>query len=79
MNEEKKQDMPQRRIKIRVRDLLIGSQWPLLVRIGLRNWKRKTVPVGRWRIRFPTPVRVFSVAEEAIDWIGFFLIVFGFD
>ena len=67
MKEERKQERPQKRIKIRERDLLIGSHWPLLVRIGLRNWKRKTVPVGRRRIRFPTPVRVFSVAEAAMN------------
>lgn len=45
-------------IKKLVRYLLMGWHWPLLVRTGLRNWKAKTVPVGRSLIRFPTPVRV---------------------
>lgn len=58
MKEAKQQERPQAVIKKLVRYLLMGWHWPLLVRTGLRNWKAKTVPVGRSLIRFPTPVRV---------------------
>ena len=49
------------------RVLLRTLHEPLLVRTGLRNWNRKTVPVGRSFIRFPTPESVFEAAVEDED------------
>lgn len=57
------QERPQRAMRVEERYLLTVVQWPPLVRTGLRNWKVKTVPVGRSFMRFPTPesVLVFMV------------------
>lgn len=61
MNEAKKHESPHAAIKMADKYLLTTWHWPLLVRTGLRNWKTKTVPVGRSLMRFPTPVRVACV------------------
>lgn len=61
MKEAKQHEAPQAAMRKEVRYLLMMWHWPLLVRTGLRNWKTKTVPVGRSLIRFPTPVRVACV------------------
>lgn len=52
-------------MRMLVRTLLTGLQWPLLVKTGLRNWKMKTVPVGRSLIRLPKLVNVLS--ENEVD------------
>jgi len=61
VKEEKKQDKPQRATRMAVRYLLMVLQWPLLDKTGLRNWYRKTVPVGRRLMRLPTPDNVLSL------------------
>ena len=43
-------------------------QEPLLVRTGLRNWKRKTVPVGRSLMRFPAPVKALPETPDDFVW-----------
>ncbi|KAF4393814.1 hypothetical protein G4B88_007800 [Cannabis sativa] len=52
------QEKAQRTMRTASKDLLTAEQEPLLVRTGLRNWNRNTVPVGRSFIRFPTPLNV---------------------
>ena len=49
--------------------LAVAVQLPVSVVTGLRNWKRKTVPVGRSLMRLPSPVNVFPVRvwEEEED------------
>ena len=42
-----------------VRILSWREQTPLLMRRGLRNWKRKTVPVGRSLFSWPKPWKPF--------------------
>ncbi|MFS7924191.1 hypothetical protein Hanom_Chr03g00269731 [Helianthus anomalus] len=67
------QERPQRAMRIEVRYLLMVVQWPLLVRTGFRNWKVKTVPVGRSFMRFPTPESVLFLMVVAIFvmfWFG---------
>ncbi|KAF4356081.1 hypothetical protein G4B88_015361 [Cannabis sativa] len=54
----KQQEKAQRTMRTASKDLLTAEQEPLLVRTGLRNWNRNTVPVGRSFIRFPTPLNV---------------------
>lgn len=56
--------------------MLTGSQRPLLVRTGPRNWNRKTVPVGRILIRSPAPVSDFCLREVvAMLKKGFLILV----
>ena len=49
------------------RYLLRVLHFPLLVKTGLRNWNKKTVPVGRSFMRLPTPVNVFSLVPFLLD------------
>ena len=56
-------------MRVPLRYLLTLLQWPLLVKTGLRNWNKKTVPVGRSLMRLPTPVNATSLTP-------LFLVVF---
>lgn len=49
---EKKQNKAERESKMAVKVLLVVLHLPLLVRRGLRNWKKKVVPVGRSLMMF---------------------------
>lgn len=40
-----------------------ASHVPLLVKIGVRSWKARRVPVGRRLARFAVPVRVWDIAR----------------
>lgn len=62
MKEEKQQEKAETAMRMALRYLLAGVlQWPLLVKTGLRNWNKKTVPVGRSLMRLPTPVNAKSL------------------
>lgn len=67
MKQAKQQEMPQRAMRRASRVLFRVLHEPLFVRTGLRNWKRKIVPVGRSFIRFPRPEKVFAEAVEAVE------------
>lgn len=67
MKQEKPQARPQIVIRMLDKYLLRVVQLPLLVTTGLRNWKMKTVPVGRSFMRFPRPVNVLSLKEDDED------------
>lgn len=60
----------QERARITRRTAVMGrvaaSQTPLLVKIGVRSWKAKRVPVGRRLARLP----VLSNARERALWDG---------
>lgn len=52
-----------------MRYLLTVVQCPLFVTTGMRNWKRKTVPVGRSLTRFPSAENVFpDIVEARVFW-----------
>lgn len=45
--EERKHHKAPREMRVAEAYLLTGLQWPLLVKIGLKYWNMKTVPVGK--------------------------------
>lgn len=54
-------------MRMAVSTLLVVLQLPLLVVIGLRYWKRKTVPAGRSLMRFPTAEKTVDELEELLE------------
>lgn len=54
-------------MRMAVRALLVALQLPLLVVIGLRYWKRKTVPDGRSLMRFPRAEKTVELEELLED------------
>ncbi|KAK8671050.1 hypothetical protein V6N13_037659 [Hibiscus sabdariffa] len=65
--QEKAQEKPQRAIRMLVKTLFAMLHCPVLVKTGLRNWKMKTVPVGRSLTRLPKPENVFPEIDEFGD------------
>ncbi|KAK4795681.1 hypothetical protein SAY86_028007 [Trapa natans] len=61
-----KHKIPQTAMRMAVRALLEELQLPLLVVMGLRYWKRKTVPAGRSFMRFPKAEKTVE-AEELVE------------
>lgn len=58
-----KHERAKRRSRMRVMGRVAESQEPLLVKIGVRSWKARRVPVGRRLARFAVLVRVWEMAR----------------
>ncbi|PKI68813.1 hypothetical protein CRG98_010870 [Punica granatum] len=66
-NEEMRHIIPQTPMRTAVRTLFVTVQLALLVVIGLRYWKRKTVPAGRSLIRSPRDEKTVELEELLED------------
>lgn len=67
VKEASKQDAARRRRRRSVKGPVAASQDPLLVKMGVRSWNARRVPVGRRFARFAVLVRVCESARRDRD------------